>query len=60
MKKEKSVRKQQRTVLLVDNNPVNITALADALGGSYRILVATNGLDALQVAMEKRPDLFLL
>ena len=52
--------KQRNTVLLVDDNPTNITALVGALRSNYRLIVASNGPDALQAAMEKRPELILL
>ncbi|MEN8198595.1 MAG: HD domain-containing phosphohydrolase [Thermodesulfobacteriota bacterium] len=51
---------QQSTVLLVDDIPANIKILVGALRASYRLIVATNGYDALKVAKEKRPDLILL
>ena len=54
------MRKQQSTVLLVDDKPADIAALTGALHCNYRLIIATNGPDALQAAMEKRPELILL
>jgi signal transduction histidine kinase len=49
-------------ILIVDDTPVNIHVLATALGAAYRVKVATNGADALDIAChpESRPDLILL
>ncbi|CAG0968188.1 partial Cyclic di-GMP phosphodiesterase, partial [Rhodocyclaceae bacterium] len=48
-------------ILIVDDMPTNIQLLAEALRTDYRILVATNGAEALQiVAGPTRPDLILL
>jgi CheY-like chemotaxis protein len=48
-------------ILIVDDMPTNIQLLAEALRVDYRILVATNGAEALQiVAGPTRPALILL
>ncbi len=52
--------RQQSTVLLVDDIPANIKILVSALRDNYRLVVATNGKDALKAAYEKQPDLILL
>lgn len=52
--------KMQNIVLLVDDIPANIKILVGALRDNYRLVVATNGLDAIKAAMEKLPDLILL
>lgn len=51
---------QQNTVLLVDDIPANIKILVSALRDNYRLVVATNGGDAIRAASEKLPDLILL
>ncbi|WP_028587819.1 diguanylate cyclase domain-containing protein [Desulfocurvus vexinensis] len=52
---------QRRKVLLVDDSPLNITILGEALAKDYEIAVATNGADALVMAAGPRPpDLILL
>lgn len=51
---------QRNTVLLVDDIPANIKILVGALRESYRLIVATSGLDAVKAALEKKPDLILL
>jgi cyclic di-GMP phosphodiesterase len=54
------VNNQRNTILLVDDIPANIKILVGALRESYYLVVATNGLDAIKAALEKKPDLILL
>ncbi len=50
-----------RTILIVDDAPANIRALASLLKGEYRILVALSGEKALEIVRgESPPDLILL
>jgi diguanylate cyclase (GGDEF)-like protein len=52
---------ERANVLIVDDSPVNLQILADALRSDYQVKVATNGIDALRIAeRESRPDLVLL
>ncbi|HCY85290.1 MAG TPA: hybrid sensor histidine kinase/response regulator [Desulfobacteraceae bacterium] len=52
---------KKATLLLVDDTPSNIRVLNGILQDDYRIVVATNGPDALSLAAsENRPDLILL
>jgi len=49
------------TVLIVDDEPVNVRALAALLRADYRVRVAVNGAEALRVARSSPPpDLVLL
>lgn len=48
------------TILLVDDEPINISVLAEFLAQEYRILFAKTGLEALAMVHEKKPDLVLL
>lgn len=49
------------TILIVDDEPTNITILTELLKGQYRVLAAVNGVQALQRAQSDRPpDLILL
>jgi len=53
--------KQQDTLLIVDDTPENIGVLFECLADqNFKIFVAENGSDALEIAKEKRPDLILL
>jgi diguanylate cyclase (GGDEF)-like protein len=49
-------------ILIVDDNPINIQVLAEALNAEYRVKVATAGAAALAIAKNplSRPDLILL
>lgn len=48
-------------ILVVDDTPANLKVLSGLLRDTYHISVATNGPDALELAMsESRPDLILL
>ena len=49
------------TILIVDDNPVNLQVLLGTLNGrGYRLLVARDGATALDIARRARPDLVLL
>ncbi len=48
------------TILIVDDEPVNIDILAGILEDQYEILVTTDGIDALRIAEESLPDLIIL
>jgi serine phosphatase RsbU (regulator of sigma subunit) len=49
------------TILVVDDTPVNLQVLVRILDGSgHRILAATSGKSALQIAERVKPDLILL
>ena len=49
------------TVLIVDDEPINVQVLVNALEESYRVKVATSGAAALEIACtEHPPDLILL
>jgi phosphoserine phosphatase RsbU/P len=51
----------QSTILVVDDNPVNLQLLVRTLHGSgHRILAAKDGRSAIDIARRARPDLMLL
>ncbi len=50
-----------QTILLVDDNPLNLDLLKETLDGAgYRLLEAINGPTALELARNEVPDLILL
>lgn len=51
---------EQARVLIVDDEPGNVQALAQALEGAYALRFATSGSDALRIAQAFEPDLVLL
>jgi PAS domain S-box-containing protein len=56
-----SIEQVKETVLLVDDNPVNLTILFKTLEGhGYNLLTANGGEAALAIAKEVKPSLILL
>lgn len=52
---------KDKIILIVEDEAPMMTALADNLEAEgFSVLRATNGLDGLLIAVEKRPDLILL
>lgn len=51
---------KRATLLVVDDQPVNIQLLYAILADDYEIIMATNGDDALRLCEELDPDLILL
>jgi diguanylate cyclase (GGDEF)-like protein len=47
-------------VLIVDDDAMNIDLMVDTLEGDYEVISASDGLAALQMALEHRPDAILL
>lgn len=50
----------KKTVLLVDDEPVNLQVLKHTLEEQYRLLFATNGSKAIELALSQSPDIILL
>ena len=50
----------EQTILIVDDNPLNIDVLVEILGRDHRLHVATGGELALKIVEQERPDLVLL
>ena len=48
-----------RTILLVDDDPINLTVLAGALG-TYECLTASTGEEAVEICSQQTPDMVLL
>lgn len=46
-------------ILLVDDEPANLQVLRNILQADYRLLIATDGHRALQIARQQHPDLVL-
>ena len=49
-----------KSVLVVDDEPINITLLAQILKGHYKVRVAKDGERALTICRNAPPDLLLL
>ncbi|WP_461207393.1 HD-GYP domain-containing protein [Clostridium sp. DL1XJH146] len=52
--------KEQNTIMIVDDTEMNISILVDALGDDYDLVIAINGVEALELMKEEKPDLILL
>lgn len=50
----------QKTVMIVDDTEMNIVILVEALQADYDLIVAINGLEAMEILDEQSPDLILL
>ncbi len=60
MKKTDMEEKKQK-ILIVDDTPLNTKILGEILCSDYQVIVATNGIKALEIAnQESPPDLILL
>ena len=55
-----NIEDSRPTLLLVDDEPVNLQVLRHTLQGQYRLLFAKNGQTALEIVATDRPDLILL
>src|SRR5688572_18637969 len=54
-------RPMTKTVLIVEDNELNMKLFHDLLDAhGYRTLQTRNGMDALRIARERRPDLILM
>jgi len=53
-------KEEKPSILIVDDTPINIHALAKLLGEDYSLKVAKNGVSALQIAAMEKLDLILL
>lgn len=51
---------EKGTILIVDDDPMNINVLSEILEDKHEILFATNGRDALKIADDENPDLIIL
>ena len=47
-------------ILVIDDEPINIQVLSGILDGDYKLIAATNGQKALELAKRQKPDLILL
>lgn len=52
--------RKEKTVLIIDDSPINIEHLAQVLKSEYNIKVANSGESGIAAAYSQRPDLILL
>jgi diguanylate cyclase (GGDEF)-like protein len=61
MNQSKKNLRNEATILIVDDTPLNIQVLAQVLFKEYKVQIATDGPSALKIlAQDKKPDLVLL
>lgn len=51
---------REKTIMIVDDTEMNIDILVEALQDEYELIVAINGLEAIELIEEEKPDLILL
>lgn len=51
---------RQKTVMVVDDTEMNIDILVEALQDEYELMIAINGVEALELLEDQTPDLILL
>lgn len=51
---------RQKTIMIVDDTEMNLDILVEALNDDYELIVAINGLEAIELLEEQKPDLILL
>lgn len=49
-----------KTILIVEDTDLNIDLLTQLLEDEYKLLVATDGVQGVHMALENRPDLILM
>lgn len=53
-------KKAQPKILVVDDDPINLQILAQALTEQYQVILANDGKKALELSLSQNPDLVLL
>lgn len=51
---------REKTIMIVDDTEMNIVILVEALQDDYELIVAINGVEAIEILEEQKPDLILL
>ena len=59
-KTEHEVDSQPATILVIEDNPDNMTTIKAILKDAYNLLEATDGEEGLDMALKEKPDLLLL
>ena len=55
-----NVKSGPKTILLIDDSPVQLRQVREILKEKYRVLMATSGLQAMNVLLKEMPDLIFL
>lgn len=51
---------REKTIMIVEDTEMNIDILVEALQEEYELIIAINGLEAIELIEEQKPDLILL
>jgi len=51
---------EKHSILIVDDDPTMLVALSHILRADYNLYIAKEGIDAVQVAKESKPDIILM
>ena len=51
---------EQKTIMIVDDTEMNLVILVESLQDDYELIIAINGLEAIELLEEQKPDLILL
>lgn len=54
------MNREKKTILVVDDEPVNLELILDLLGTEFEVLYASNGERGVQLTTEKLPDLVIM
>jgi diguanylate cyclase (GGDEF)-like protein/PAS domain S-box-containing protein len=54
------LKESKATLLIVDDEPINIKIIAKLFNEEYEILASTNGKEAIEIAARRSPDLILM
>lgn len=53
-------KQKKHTILIIDDNPINLKLIASSLIDNYKLLIADNGENGIKAAIEQLPSLILL
>ena len=54
------VKDGEKTILLIDDSPVQLRQVREILKSKYRVLMAASGLQAMNILLKEKPDLIFL
>ena len=54
------MQETQNTILIVEDNKLGVRILQEILGGDYKLHIATNGQEGIDMARLLKPDLIIL
>lgn len=55
-----NVKHGPKTIMLIDDSPVQLRQVREILKGTYRVIMASSGLQAINMLLDEKPDLIFL